>query len=85
MYLVPRAKNSRWSGTTFDGGLVYPDGRERPIPADSVDDAFVKRVGEFMCRMLADTPARRVPSAVECRFCDIGGADCPDRIEWEDE
>ena len=84
MYLVPRATNGDWSGTTFDGGLVYPDGRERPIPADSVDDAFMNRVGEFMCRMLADTPARRVPSAVECRFCDIGSADCAERIEVEE-
>ena len=30
------------------------------------------------------TPVRRVASAAECRFCDITGQDCPDRIEDED-
>ena len=85
MYLVPRSNNERWRETTFDGGLVYSDGSEKPIPASSVDDAFVNRVGEFVRRMLSDTAARRVPSAPECRFCDIGGVDCSERIEWEGE
>ncbi len=85
MYLVPRANNARWHGTTFDGGLVYPDGREKLIPSDSVDNAFVNRVAEFMRRMVSDTPARRVPSAPECGWCDIGRADCPERVEWEGE
>ena len=74
MYLVPRATNGRWSETTFDGGLVYKDGREKVVPASSVDEAFVNRVAQFIRRMVSDTPARRVPSAPECRFCDIGGS-----------
>ena len=28
----------------------------------------------------ADKPAQRVPSAQECRFCDISAADCPERV-----
>lgn len=85
MYLVPRAQDGRWSGTTFDGALVYPDGREKPIPAASVDEAFVTRTAEFMRKMMSDTPARRVPSMMECRFCEITSADCSERIEWEGE
>ena len=76
MYLVPRAQDGRWSGTTFDGALVYPDGREKSIPAASVDKAFVTRTAEFMRKMMSDTPARRVPSVPECRFCEITSADC---------
>ena len=81
MYLLPRAQNSRWCDTTFDGGLVYADGKEKLIPAASVDEAFVARVGEFMHKMMSDTPARRVPSAPECGWCDIGPGDCSERIE----
>ena len=40
MYLIPRAQDGRWKGTTFDGAVVYPDGREVSIPSDSVDEAF---------------------------------------------
>ena len=85
MYLVPKAKGGRWRGTTFDGGLVYKDGTEKAIPASSVNGAFVNRVAEFMRRMMSDTPARRVPSAPECGWCDIGSADCPERVEGEGE
>ena len=85
MYLIPRSNDGRWRETTFDGGLVYKDGIEKPIPASSVNEAFVKRLGEFVRRMLSDTPARRVPSAPECRFCEISGADCSERIEWKAE
>ena len=30
-----------------------------------------------------ETPARRVPSAQECRFCDINKEDCPVRIDGD--
>lgn len=81
MYLVPRAQNSRWCDTTFDGGLVYANGEEKLIPASSVDEAFLTRVGAFMRKMMSDTPARRVPSAPECGWCDISRRDCPERVE----
>ena len=83
MYLMPKAKNGLWRGATFDGALVYRDGREKLIPASSVDEPFIRRVAEFMRKMVSDTPARRVPSAPECRFCDIGSADCSERVETE--
>ena len=85
MYLIPRALSERWRGTTFDGALVYPDGREKLVPASSIDEPFVNRVAEFISKMVSDSPARRVPSASECRFCDISGADCHERVEWRDE
>ena len=43
MYLIPRAQDDRWRGTTFEGAVVYP-GREVPVAADSVDEDFVSRV-----------------------------------------
>lgn len=83
MYLVPRAHNGRWRGTTFDGALVYPGGHEVAVPADSVDDKFIARVADFVQKMMSSVPARRVPSFSECNWCDIAKQDCPDRIDTD--
>ena len=51
------------------------------IPAEAVDDQFVQNLGALIRRLAADEPAKRVPSAQECRFCDISAADCPERMD----
>ena len=51
--------------------MVYADGSEKHIPADSVDDAFVSRLAEFMRKMTSDMPPRRVPSLAECGWCEL--------------
>ena len=81
MYLLPRVQGSRWQGVTFDGCVVYGDGHERHIPASAIDDEFVGAVQGLMRRVVSDTPARRVPSAPECAWCDLTAADCDARIE----
>ena len=81
MYLLPKVQGGRWRGVKFEGVVVYADGSEKRIPADSVDDAFVSRVAEFMRKMTSDMPPRRVPSLAECGWCELTSADCPDRIE----
>ena len=53
------------------------------IPASGIDGKFVERLGALIRRLAAETPARRVPSTQECRFCDITKADCPERVEAE--
>ena len=81
MYLLPKSQLIRWSGKKFEGVVLYADGREVPVSADSVNDAFVARVTEFIRKMTSSMPARRVPSLPECRFCELTKADCSDRIE----
>ena len=81
MYLLPRAKDTRWHGVIFDGCVVYGDGQERRISATAVDDEFVAAVQSLMRRVVSDTPARRVPSAPECAWCDLTTADCDARID----
>ena len=51
------------------------------VPVSGVDREFADRLGALIRRLAADTPARRVPSAQECRGCDITKEDCPDRIQ----
>ena len=83
MYLLPRAQGDRWRGVKFEGVVVYADGREVPVSADSVNEAFVSRLTEFIKKMSSPMPARKVPSLPECRFCELTKADCPDRVEPE--
>ena len=81
MYLVPRARESRWKGTVFEGVVVYRDGDRVKIPASSVNSEFVSKITAFVRKMTSPLPARKVPSLPECGWCDIGKADCDDRLE----
>ena len=83
MYLLPRARGTRWHGRTFDGCVVHGDGSEIPIPATAIDDEFRGMVSNLMRRVVSDTPARRVPSPHECGYCVLTSEDCPERIESE--
>ena len=79
MYALPYVGGFR--GVKFDGRLVYGDGSEMAIPADTVDDRFRERLFELMRRIIDSQPARKVPSALECRMCELTTADCPEKIE----
>ena len=79
-YAVPKAL-AQFRETRFRGHVVYADGKQVGVPESGVDREFTERLGALIRRLAADTPARRVPSAQEYRFCDITAADCADRIE----
>ena len=78
-YAVPKALD-RYRGMEFRGHVIYPDANVQ-IPASGIDGKFVERLGALIRRLAAETPARKVPSATECRWCDITKADCPERNE----
>ena len=77
MYAIPRALR-QFRGIDFNGKLVYTD-HEIDIPASAVDDSFVGNMSQLILRIASATPARRVPSRMECGFCDITSADCHER------
>ena len=79
MYAVPRAVPHH-ADRVFDGLVVYQDHEVR-IPSEAVDGAFIDSVSSLVRRLAADAPARKVPSATECRFCDITRDDCPERLD----
>ena len=83
MYLLPKSNLSQWKGMggKLEGAVVYAGGHQMNIPAESVDDAFAARLTEFMQKMTAPVPPRRVPSGPECGFCELTDADCPEKIE----
>ena len=77
MYAVPRALR-QYKGVRFDGKVVYDD-HEVTIPASAIDQPFIDGLGELIRRIASGPPARKVPSVMECGFCNITKADCPER------
>ncbi len=73
-----------YKGKKLSGCVVY-QGSRTPIPATAIDKEFQDRVTYFLNILEAQEPPRRAPSAAECRFCDLTRADCPEKIELEDE
>ncbi len=79
MWAVPLAF-PQYRSLVFDGIVVYRD-HEIGIPAAAVDDHFISRVVALIRRLASPTPAARVPSYWECRFCSITLVDCPERVD----
>ena len=80
MYALPRAM-PEYCDFKFAGEIVYNNRTER-VPQGGIDQGFVQNLGSLIRRIAAPEPPVRVPSAQECRFCDITlGEDCSERIE----
>ena len=78
-YAVPKAL-PQFQGKQARGQLRYPESYAGS-PASVVTPEFIGNMGTLIRRLAADEPARRVPSPLECRFCDISSTDCPARLE----
>lgn len=80
MYALPHW--NRFRGMEFDGKVVYGD-HEVSIPHSAIDEAFKERLFALIRRISSQDPSRKAPSFMECRFCEITSADCPERIDEE--
>ena len=78
MYAVPRTLR-QYEGLMFDGKVVYDD-HEVLIPNTAVDETFTSNLTELIERIASGSPARKVPSEMECGFCNIPSAECPERL-----
>ena len=79
MLVLPHAQPI-WRGRTLTGRVQYRSG-SIDVPAEDLDHVFRTRFRETMAQVGGAAVPARVPSFNECRFCDIGTADCPDRID----
>ena len=79
MYALPRAipefRNSRIAGE-----IIYSTHVQR-VPQGGIDQGFVRDLSALIRRVAAPEPPAAIPSASECRFCDITAEDCPDRVD----
>ncbi len=79
MHALPRAV-ARLRGMSPRGELVYWEERV-DVPAASLDRGFVENLHRQAERLASGEPLARVPSPDECWTCDIGAADCPERMK----
>ena len=79
MLVLPYAQPF-WRGRTLTGRVQYQSGPV-DVPAEALDSGFRTRFRDTMAQVGGDTLPARVPSFTECRYCDIGKTDCPDRID----
>ena len=82
-YAVPRALTQH-QGIEFNDQVVYPDATFS-LPASSTDGELVPNLGALIRRLANDGPAHRLPSFAECQFGDITSADCPERVEEQNQ
>ena len=75
MYALPKAM-PEYRDTKFSGEIVYGDHTHR-VPQGGIDQGFIQNLGSLIRRIAAPEPPVRVPSAQECRFCDITAGRLP--------
>lgn len=83
MWALPLAR-TEYKGFTFDGIVSYED-EEVPVPSSAVTPSFIEKLVSLIQRVGAQEAANQVPSASECRFCEITRGDCSARIDGEED
>ena len=79
LYALPKAF-LEFRDARISGEIVYPTHIAR-VPKGAPPGQFIDSLGSTIRRIAAEQPPKRVPSAQECRFCDITAADCAQRID----
>jgi hypothetical protein len=78
MWAIPLASR-QYSAVTFDGKVVYQD-HQIPIPSSAINESFISNLAKLVQRLGGSKPLPKVPSAMECGFCQIASTECPERI-----
>lgn len=80
MHCLPQS-HAKFEGKRLDGLLVYEQRRDDIKNYEL--DGFTDKLDAFLQALSGETPLTKVPSAGECRFCNIDAADCEDRMSTE--
>ena len=79
MYCLPRSERMEFFGRTFSGEVQYVE-HAAQIASEEVAGRFEEQLNYWMTLLSSNDPMERFPSEQECRFCNIGKVDCPDRM-----
>jgi hypothetical protein len=83
MSFLPYSTSGRYRDKTINGCAVYKEGERTAIPSQSLDDNFRGQISHFLNILDAPTEPLKVPSFVECQYCDITSEDCSKRVETD--
>ena len=73
--------DGRYREVKLSGQVYYGADNGIDIPATEIDKRFKEITAGLITRLTSKTPARKAPSAAECRFCPISSQYCPERRE----
>jgi hypothetical protein len=80
LVILPLVRPEIFAGRRVVGELQYRDQRLTIQPEEMTPDVRT-RISHQLLETGGIEPPIRVPSERECAFCDVGPADCPDRVE----
>jgi hypothetical protein len=80
IYMWALHASRRFPAVEFRGRVVYRDSVV-DIPPSAVGESFQSSLFSLVRRLSTEAPPLKVPSAPECRFCQIAKTECPDRVE----
>lgn len=83
MTFLPYSTSGRYRGKTINGCVVYRESERTPIPAQSLDADFQGQISHFLNILDSPTEPQKVPSLIECQYCDITNEDCPEKVETD--
>jgi hypothetical protein len=83
-YAFPKTHKDLCDGKRIETELRYAKSDDVVLADGGLTPARLGQIVTTIQEAAADAPARKVPSASECAFCNIGPADCPERIEKAD-
>jgi len=78
MLLLPIG-NARCANVSLSGRVVYQTSSV-DVPPNGLDEAFRGRFVDLVHRVGGGSPLPKAPAWSECRWCDIGPADCLYRV-----
>ena len=73
--------DGRYQDSRLQGQVYYGENNGIDIPASRADQRFKEITAGLITKLTSKTPARKAPSASECRFCPISAQYCPERRE----
>ncbi|MEW5826112.1 MAG: PD-(D/E)XK nuclease family protein [Candidatus Bipolaricaulota bacterium] len=76
--------NPRCAGVEMSGRVVYRTGA-LDVTVNDLDEGFRARFTSLVQRIGGDKPLPKNPVWTECRYCDIGPADCLYRVDQPPE
>lgn len=82
MWAVPIAFQQH-RAMSFNGRVIHQK-QEMEIPASAINEPFINNLIRLIQRVGGSKPLPKVPSAMECGFCQIASTECPERIEEHD-
>lgn len=77
LWAVPKSRPDL--PTALEGEVFYKTNTLSLTP-EELDDERLTRIIDLIRQIAADTPPAKKPSRFECRACNIGPADCPQRV-----